>query len=123
VDFVEGETGYCSETCVTGGVGGTGEGSIKLEEAVDIMEEVSIKVEDNIDIKDEIPPINNEHEVRLWRNVIWGQLLLSQAKVRASRHPSVCLAIPTFIASLGSLTDSLTLTGGCAYANCKMFRF
>jgi hypothetical protein len=83
VGFVKGETGYCSETCVTGSVGGTGEGNIKLEEAVhikeeagieleeaidieeeagmdleeaiDIKEEVSIKVEDNIHIKDETP--------------------------------------------------------------------
>ena len=56
--FVEGETGSCSETCVTCDVGGT--------------EEVSIKVEEDIDIKDEIPeaisfpPIKTEHEVRLW---------------------------------------------------------
>jgi hypothetical protein len=54
---VEGETGYCSETCVTGGVGGT--------------EEIHIKVEEAIDIKDEIPddttfpPIKTEQEVRL----------------------------------------------------------
>jgi hypothetical protein len=52
MDFVEGETGSCSETCV-------------------MFEEVSIKVEETIDIKDEIPeptlfiPINAENEVRL----------------------------------------------------------
>ena len=56
--FVDGETGSCSETCVTCDVGGT--------------EEVSIKVEENIDIKDEMPeaitfpPIKTENEVRLW---------------------------------------------------------
>ena len=56
--FVEGGTGSCSETCITCDVGGT--------------EEVSIKVEDAIDIKDEMPeaisypPIKTEHEVRLW---------------------------------------------------------
>ena len=56
--FVEGETGSCSETCVTCDVGGT--------------EEVSIKVEEEIDIKDEIPeaisfpPFKTEQEVRLW---------------------------------------------------------
>ena len=55
--FVDGETGSCSETCVTFDVDGT--------------EEVSIKVEEAIDIKDEIPeatsfpPIKTEHEVRL----------------------------------------------------------
>jgi hypothetical protein len=38
--LVEGETGYCSDTCVTGGVGGTGEGSIHVEETIDI----SIKI-------------------------------------------------------------------------------
>jgi len=55
---VEGETGYCSETCVMCDVDGA--------------EEVSIKVEETIDIKDEIPEalsvpsIKTEHEVRLW---------------------------------------------------------
>ena len=55
--FVDGETGSCSETCVTCDVGGT--------------EEVSIKVEEYIDIKDEFPeaisfpPIKTENEVRL----------------------------------------------------------
>jgi hypothetical protein len=52
MDFVESETGSCSETCV-------------------MFEEVSIKVEEAVDLKDEIPeptlfiPINTEHEVRL----------------------------------------------------------
>jgi hypothetical protein len=56
VGFVEGETGCCSETCVKCDVGG--------------CEEVSIKVEEAIDIKDEIPEaitfrsIKTEHEVR-----------------------------------------------------------
>jgi len=55
--FVEGETGSCSETCVSCDVDGT--------------EEVSIKVEEFLDIKYEIPeaetfpPIKTEHEVRL----------------------------------------------------------
>jgi hypothetical protein len=55
IDFVEGETDSCSETC-----------------DVDGIEEVSIKVEEAIDIKDEIPettsfsPIKTEREVRLW---------------------------------------------------------
>jgi hypothetical protein len=52
--FVEGETGSCSETC-----------------DVDGTEEVNIKVEEVVDIKDEIqetvsfPPVKTEHEVRL----------------------------------------------------------
>ena len=56
--FVEGETGSCSDTCVTCDIDGT--------------EGVSIKVEGAIDIKDEIPEaisfpsIKTEHEVRLW---------------------------------------------------------
>ena len=55
--FVEGGTGSCSETCVTCDDDGT--------------EEVSIKVEDTIDIKDEMPEaisfpsIKTENEVRL----------------------------------------------------------
>jgi hypothetical protein len=69
--FVEGETGYCSETCVTCDVDGTEEVSITTEDAIDIKEEVSIKVEEAIDMKDEMPeaisfpPIKTEHEVRL----------------------------------------------------------
>ena len=55
--FVEGETGSCSEMCVECDVVGT--------------EEVSIKVEEKIDIKDEMPEaisfptIKTENEVRL----------------------------------------------------------
>ena len=69
--FVEGETGSCSQTPVTCDVDGTGDVSIKVEDAVYIKDEVSIKVEEVIDIKDEIPeaatfpPIKTEHEVRL----------------------------------------------------------
>ena len=65
--FVEGGTGSCSETCVTCDVDGT--------------EEVGIKIEDDIDIKDEMPeaktfpPIKTEHEVRvLCVCVRWWQL-------------------------------------------------
>jgi low affinity Fe/Cu permease len=58
VGFVEGTTGSCSETRVTCDVDGT--------------EEVSIKVEEAIDIKDEMPDsltveeMKTENEVRLW---------------------------------------------------------
>jgi hypothetical protein len=71
VGFVEGETGYCSETSVMCDVGGTEEFSIDFEEAIDIKEEV-IKVEEEIHLKDEVPeaisfpPIKTEPEVRLW---------------------------------------------------------
>ena len=70
--FVEGETGSCSEACVTCDVDGNEEVHIKVEDAIDIKEEVSFKVEEAIDIKDEIPEalsfsrIKTEHEVRLW---------------------------------------------------------
>jgi hypothetical protein len=70
--FVEGETGYCSETCVMCGVDGTEEVSAEVEDPLDIKEEVSIKVEEAIDMNDEMPeaisspPIKTEHEVRLW---------------------------------------------------------
>jgi hypothetical protein len=56
---------------VTGGVGGTGEGGVDVEDPLYIKEEVSIKVEEAIDIKDEMPeavvfpPIRTENEVRL----------------------------------------------------------
>jgi len=69
---VEGETGSCSETCVTCDVDGIEEVSIKFEDTIDIKEEFSIKVEEAIDIKDEnpeaitFPSIKTEHEVRLW---------------------------------------------------------
>jgi hypothetical protein len=58
MDFVEDGTGSDGEIFVAYDVDGT--------------EEVSIKVEEAIDIKDEIPeaisfaPIKTEHEVRLW---------------------------------------------------------
>ena len=70
--FVEGETGSCSETCVTCDVDGNEDVSINFEDVIDIKEGVSIKVEEAIDIKDEIPEaisfpsIKTEHEVRLW---------------------------------------------------------
>jgi hypothetical protein len=54
VGFVEGETGYCSETRVICGVGGTGEFSVKVEEAIDIKDEINIKVEDTVNIKEEV---------------------------------------------------------------------
>ena len=56
--FVDGGTGSCSEMCVECDVDGT--------------QEVCIKVEETIDIKDEMPeaitfpPIKTENEVRLW---------------------------------------------------------
>jgi len=68
--YVEGETGYCNETCVMCDVDGAAEFSIKVEEAIDIKEEVNIKVEEAIDIKDEtpeaitFPSVKTEHEVR-----------------------------------------------------------
>jgi hypothetical protein len=71
VGFVEGETGYCSETCIMCDVGGTGEVSIDIEDPLDIKEEVSIKVEETIDIKEEtleaiiFPPMKTDNEVRL----------------------------------------------------------
>jgi len=71
VGYVVGETGYCSETCVMCDVDGAGEVSIKVGDTIHIKEEGSIK-DEAIDIKDEfpefisVPPINTEHEVRLW---------------------------------------------------------
>jgi hypothetical protein len=70
--FVEGETGYRSETGVMCDGDGTEEVSIEFEGTIDIKEEVSIQVEEAIDVKDEIPEaitfptIKTEYEVRLW---------------------------------------------------------
>jgi hypothetical protein len=55
--LVEGETGYCSDTCVSGDVGGTEEGSVQVEEAIDIKGEIPEDIN--------FPPIKTEHEVRL----------------------------------------------------------
>jgi hypothetical protein len=76
---VEGETGCCSETCVTFDVDGTEDGSIDVEEAIDTKDEIPeaisfppIKIEETIDPSDEIPeaisfpPIKTEQEVRFW---------------------------------------------------------
>jgi hypothetical protein len=69
VGFVGGETGYCSDTCITVG-GGTEEDSVKVEVGMDIKEEGSVEF-DTVYIKDEIPetlfpPTDTELEVRLW---------------------------------------------------------
>ena len=56
--FVEGGTGSCIDTCVMCDVDGTEEVSIKVEEAIDTMDEIPEAIS--------FPPIKNEHEVRLW---------------------------------------------------------
>jgi hypothetical protein len=76
MDCVEGEAGSCSATCTQCAADGTEAVGIKIEEAIDIKDEltegVSIKVEEAIDIKDEIPDaisfpeIKTEPEVMLW---------------------------------------------------------
>jgi len=72
VGYVEGETGYCNETCVMCDVDGAEEVIVKVEDTIDIKEEFSIKVEEAVDIKSEtpeaitFPSIKTEHEVRLW---------------------------------------------------------
>jgi hypothetical protein len=90
VGFVGGETGYCSETWVTGGVGATGEGSDGLEEGIVIKEE-SIKVEEAADIKEEFPqsiafpPIKTEPEVRLWGECEVGAVLACRMCITTKR--------------------------------------
>jgi len=56
--FVEDETGCCIEKCETSDVDGTEEVSIKVEEAVDIKDEIPEAII--------FPPIKTEHGVRLW---------------------------------------------------------
>jgi hypothetical protein len=78
---MESEAGSCSTTCVTCDADGTEGVSIKVEEAIDIKDEITegviIKVEEAIDIKDEIPEaisfpeIRTKPEVILWR-FLWG---------------------------------------------------
>ena len=58
VGFVEGETGSYSETCVKCDVDGTEEVTIKVEEAVDIKDEIPEAIS--------FPPIKTEREVKLW---------------------------------------------------------
>ncbi len=57
-DFVEGETGSCSETGVMFDVDGTEEVSINVEEVIDIMNEMPEAIK--------FPPIKTENEVSLW---------------------------------------------------------
>jgi hypothetical protein len=58
MEYVEGETGYCSETGVECDFGGFEEVNIKVEEAFDIKEEIPEATT--------VPSIKTEHEVRLW---------------------------------------------------------
>ena len=55
--FVEGAAGSGSDTCVTCDVCGNEEGSIKVEDAIDIKDEIPEAIN--------LPPIKTEHEVRL----------------------------------------------------------
>jgi hypothetical protein len=58
VDFVEGGTGSSSETCVTCDVDSTEEGFIKVEDPLDLKDEIPEA--------ESFPQITTEHEVRLW---------------------------------------------------------
>ena len=57
MDFVEGETDSCSETSLTCDVDGTEEVTVKLEEVIDIKDEILETTS--------FPPVKTEHEVRL----------------------------------------------------------
>ena len=58
MDFVESETDSYPKTFVTCDVDGFEELDIKVEEAIDIKDEISEAAS--------FPPIRTEHEVRLW---------------------------------------------------------
>jgi hypothetical protein len=60
IDFVEGETGSCNDTCVMCDVDGNEEVSIKVEESIGMKVGSSTEIEEDKNIKDEFP------EVRLW---------------------------------------------------------
>ena len=69
-DYVEGETASCSDTCVMSDVDGTEEVSIKVEEAVDVRDEIPEAIT--------FPPIKTEEEVsrgvclRCWQLIMLG---------------------------------------------------
>jgi hypothetical protein len=58
VGFVGGETAYCSESCVTGGV--------KVEDPLHIKEECRVNFEAVYINETTCPTIKTEPEVRLW---------------------------------------------------------
>jgi hypothetical protein len=58
MDCVEGETGSCSATCVTCDADGTDGVSIKVEDAIDIRDEIAEAIS--------FPEIKTEPEVMLW---------------------------------------------------------
>jgi hypothetical protein len=58
VGFVGGETGYCSESCVTLDGDGTGEDCVKFEDPLHIKDEISQAAS--------FPETETEHEVRFW---------------------------------------------------------
>jgi hypothetical protein len=58
MDVVASETGSCNDTCVMRDVDGTEEIGIKVEEAIDIKDEIPEAIT--------FPPIKTEAEVRLW---------------------------------------------------------
>jgi len=63
MDCVEGETGSCSATCVQCAADGTEGVSIKIEEAIDIEDEIPEAIS--------FPEIKTEPEVKLWC-CLWG---------------------------------------------------
>jgi hypothetical protein len=58
VGFVGGESVYCSGSCLTGDGDGTGEGCVKVEDPLDIKDEISQVAS--------FPEIETEHQVRFW---------------------------------------------------------
>ena len=57
-DFVDGGTGSCSQASVTCDIDGTEDFNIKVEEVIDIKDEMPEAIK--------CPPIQTEIEVRLW---------------------------------------------------------
>ena len=58
LDFVEGGTGSCSDASVSCDIDGTEEFGIKVEEVIDIKDEMPEAIK--------CPPIKTEIEVSLW---------------------------------------------------------
>jgi hypothetical protein len=128
VGFVEGETGYCSETYVMCGVDGTGEVSIDDEDDIDIKEEISIKVEDDIDVKDEFS-IKDEDAIDIKKEVsikdedpldIKDEMLqtLSIPAIKTEHEVRYCVCVVTAVAFRPFITNHPKGNCSITLSNC-----
>jgi hypothetical protein len=92
--FVEGETGSYIETCLTCDVDGTDEVSIKIEEAVEVKDEIPEPIS--------LPPIKTEHQVRLQGVCVkWCQLMILVHLLQKKEIVKLHLTISCFVLYCG----------------------